>query len=55
MTETSPVVSVTRGDCSELMKQTTVGYPIDFVEVKIVDAETNSTVDLGKISLLNIQ
>ena len=40
-TETSPVIYQTLPEDSDLLQTTTVGYPLEHMEVKVIDAEGN--------------
>ncbi|KAH7644006.1 acyl-coa synthetase-like protein [Dermatophagoides farinae] len=52
-TETGPGLSGNRTDSSDVDKAQTVGQPIDFVEVKIVNPETKHLVKIGETGELH--
>ncbi|XP_008794653.4 LOW QUALITY PROTEIN: probable acyl-activating enzyme 16, chloroplastic [Phoenix dactylifera] len=52
LTETSPVVAARRPDCNVLG---TVGHPLKYTEIKIVDAETGNILPYGSKGIVKIR
>ena len=54
-TEASGIISATRPDDSFELKTATVGLPVEYYEVKVIDLHTNQPVGFGEIGELLVR